>query len=74
MQNSISDIAKAIRTCAQDEGFDVVRIAKADVAPDAVERLDRFVAEGRHGTMDWLARDSSRRADPKTLWPDARPT
>ena len=72
MQNSISDIAKAIRACAQDEGFDVVRIAKAEVAPDAVERLDRFVAEGRHGTMDWLARDPSRRADPKTLWPDAK--
>ena len=72
MQNSISDIAKAIRARAQDEGFDVVRFAKAEAAPNATERLDSFLAEGRHGTMDWLARDPSRRADPITLWPDAR--
>jgi epoxyqueuosine reductase len=72
MQNSISDIANAIRARAQTEGFDVVRFAKAEAAPDAIGRLDRFVAEGRHGTMDWLARDPSRRADPKTLWPEAR--
>jgi epoxyqueuosine reductase len=50
----------------------VVRFAKAEAAPNAPERLDRFVAEGRHGTMDWLAREPSRRADPKTLWPEAK--
>jgi epoxyqueuosine reductase len=72
MQNSISDIAKAIRARAQDEGFDIVRFAKAEAAPNVIERLDSFLAEGRHGTMDWLARDPSRRADPITLWPDAR--
>ena len=31
-----------------------------------------FIAKGRHGTMDWLARQPERRATPKGLWPEAR--
>lgn len=72
MQNSISDIAKAIRNHARSEGFDVVRFSKAEAAPSAGKHLEAFLAEGRHGAMDWLARDPSRRSDPTTLWPDAK--
>ena len=31
----------------------------------------RFLAEGHHGTMEWLAAHAARRGHPKTLWPDA---
>ena len=31
-----------------------------------------FLALGRHGKMDWLARDPERREDPRALWPAAR--
>ena len=31
-----------------------------------------FIADGRHGTMDWMARSAERRAHPRALWPDAR--
>lgn len=31
-----------------------------------------FVDDGRHGSMDWLARDPERRASPQGLWPEAR--
>lgn len=72
MPSSISDAAGAIRAKAREEGFDVVRFTKAEHAHRAAQRLAAFLSEGRQGTMDWLAREPSRRADPKTLWPDAR--
>ncbi|HSZ12329.1 MAG TPA: tRNA epoxyqueuosine(34) reductase QueG, partial [Rhizomicrobium sp.] len=53
-------------------GFDAVRFARAEAAAEASEHLATFLAEGRHGTMDWLARNADRRADPATLWPDAK--
>ncbi|BAM86166.1 conserved hypothetical protein [Bradyrhizobium oligotrophicum S58] len=34
--------------------------------------FERFLAEGHHGDMDWLAREPSRRTDPATLWSDVR--
>ncbi len=34
--------------------------------------LDRFVGEGRHAGMAWLARDTRRRADPREVLPGAR--
>jgi len=72
MPNSISDPVEAIRAKARQEGFDVVRFTKAQSAPRSAEYLAQFLAEGRHGTMDWLAREPSRRIDPQTLWPEAK--
>ena len=73
MPNSISDAPRdAIRRRAFEEGFDVVRFAAAEAPPRAPERLAAFIGEGLHGDMDWLAREPARRADPATLWPQAR--
>src|SRR5262245_54599613 len=69
MPNSISD---RIRARALDEGFDVVRFAKAEAAPLAATRLQTYLGEGRHGTMDWMERNAERRADPLTLWPETK--
>ncbi len=72
MPNSISDPREAIRERAILEGFDVVRFAAARAQPDAAAALTAFLDQGRHGSMDWLARDPHRRADPNALWPEAR--
>ena len=69
MPSSISD---TIRARATAEGFDVVRLAPAAAPAQAPERLSAFLADGRHGTMDWMARNADRRADPAVLWPDAK--
>jgi len=69
MPNSISE---AIRTRALAEGFDVVGIARAAAPRGAGERLVEFLGRGRHGTMDWMARNAERRADPVALWPGAK--
>jgi epoxyqueuosine reductase len=67
-----SDARAAILSRARSEGFDAVRIARADGAPQAGAHLAAFLADGRHGAMDWMARNPQARAAPKSLWPQAR--
>jgi epoxyqueuosine reductase len=54
------------------QGFDTLGIARPDAIPQARERFEKFIAEGAHGDMDWLATTAERRADPRALWPDVR--
>jgi epoxyqueuosine reductase len=72
MSNSISDIRTAVRQRAAVEGFDAVRFVRATPPPQAEKRLQEFLIAGRHGEMDWLARNAERRADPRQLWPEAK--
>ena len=53
-------------------GFSVCRIASADAIPEAQGRLAAFLAEGRHGTMAWMAETPERRGSPRGLWPEVR--
>ncbi|MGQ0664169.1 MAG: tRNA epoxyqueuosine(34) reductase QueG [Pseudomonadota bacterium] len=65
--------AKAlIRDQALALGFDAVGFARAELAAGAKDELARFVAEGLHGDMGWLAGTLARRADPHALWQAAR--
>jgi epoxyqueuosine reductase len=64
--------AAAIRERATALGLDVVRFAPAALPPEVGERYRAFVAAGRHGDMDWLARDPELRSSPAALWPEAR--
>ena len=51
-------------------GFDQVGFATPNQAPGAAENLTAYLDQGRHGDMDWLARNADRRADPRALWPE----
>ena len=72
MPSSISDIREAIREKALAEGFDVARFVDARTSASAGERLEQFLSAGRHGDMEWMARNADRRAAPLNLWPEAR--
>jgi len=65
-------ISEEIRARAKAEGFDVVRFASADAAPDNAARLQSFLGAGHHGEMDWMEQRQAWRADPKSLWPDVK--
>jgi epoxyqueuosine reductase len=67
-----SDAREAIRAYGLKLGFDVVRFAPAALPDSAREDLRQFLAEGRHGTMDWLAKNGERRESLAALWPEAR--
>jgi epoxyqueuosine reductase len=69
MPNSTAD---PIRAAARAEGFDVVRFVRAEAPGDTARHLGTFLDEGRHGDMSWLANNPDRRADPLTLWPEAK--
>jgi epoxyqueuosine reductase len=53
-------------------GFDCFGVTGADAIPKALERLTQFLADGAHGTMDWLANNPARRADPRVMWRETR--
>jgi epoxyqueuosine reductase len=63
-------IRAAIRERAHALGFDAVGFATPDLPRDRQAAYRRFIAEGRHGDMAWLARQPERRQDPKGLWPE----
>ena len=63
---------EAIRSRAFEYGFDAVGFARAESPLGARGHLSAFLAEGRHGEMEWMQRTPERRADPKTLWPEAK--
>ncbi|HEU4724333.1 MAG TPA: tRNA epoxyqueuosine(34) reductase QueG [Candidatus Eisenbacteria bacterium] len=63
-------MATALREASRALGFDAIGFARASEHPHA-ERLAAWLAEGRHATMRWMARDPDRRADPRRVLPGA---
>ncbi|OHE80062.1 MAG: tRNA epoxyqueuosine(34) reductase QueG [Verrucomicrobia bacterium GWF2_62_7] len=60
-----------IKSNALALGFDLVGIASAG-PPAGFALFERWLAEGRHGEMSYLARNVERRADPQRLLPGAK--
>lgn len=54
------------------QGFDVARVAPADIGTLHGERFQSFLDAGYHGDMDWLERRKDWRKSPVTLWGDAK--
>lgn len=54
------------------EGFSAMGICAPDATPHTAERLDQFVALGRHGQMGWMAERMGWRGSAAALWPQAR--
>ena len=50
----------------------LVRVTTPDAMPLASERLRAWLAQGHHGSMEWMAETAERRADPQALWPEVR--
>jgi epoxyqueuosine reductase len=65
-------IRRAIRGRARALGFDAVGFAAPEVPRERQTAYRRYLAEGRHGDMAWLARDPERRQNPRGLWPAVR--
>jgi epoxyqueuosine reductase len=63
---------EAIRAQALALGFDACRFASVLEPWPASARLEAFVEQGRHGTMQWVETTLERRSHPRAMWPDAR--
>jgi epoxyqueuosine reductase len=64
-------LVERIREWGAQLGFARVGISDIEVG-EAAERLRHWLAEGRHGAMDYLQRHADLRADPTRLLPGAR--
>ncbi|MBI3434332.1 MAG: tRNA epoxyqueuosine(34) reductase QueG [Proteobacteria bacterium] len=71
----LSDPAAAkaeLRQAARDCGFSAFGVTRPDAMAHARPHLERFVAEGAHGDMAWMANGVERRGNPLLLWPQVR--
>jgi epoxyqueuosine reductase len=74
MQNAVSQpsdytaLAARIREWGKAAGFQAVGISGIDL-PDAEARLEAWLAQGYHGTMDYMAKHGAKRARPGELVP-----
>ncbi|MBS9719075.1 tRNA epoxyqueuosine(34) reductase QueG [Tianweitania sp. BSSL-BM11] len=57
---------------AKAVGFDAIGITRPNSIPRAPERLQVFLSDGHHGSMDWMETRRNERADPQALWGDVR--
>jgi epoxyqueuosine reductase len=65
------DTASLIRAEALRLGFQVAGFTAATLPAEARARLDRFLTDGMHGSMGWMADRAAQRAQPRALWPEA---
>jgi epoxyqueuosine reductase len=64
-------VNETLRKLAKAQGFARVGFCRAD-PPATAPMLAEYLAQGRHGTMDWLARNPEWRADIRTRYPWAQ--
>ncbi|MES2858924.1 MAG: tRNA epoxyqueuosine(34) reductase QueG [Pseudomonadota bacterium] len=62
-------LALRIRALARDAGFQRVGISGVELGADA-DHLRDWLAQGLHGSMDWMARHGDKRSRPAELVPD----
>ncbi|UAB78555.1 tRNA epoxyqueuosine(34) reductase QueG [Erythrobacter sp. SCSIO 43205] len=67
-----STITHAIEEKAREIGFASVGFTTAAEDPVRARRLEEWLGEGRHGTMEWMEARLHHRRSPQGLWPDAR--
>lgn len=65
-------LVTALRSKAEQLGFDGLEITTPDAIPHAPDRLRQYLDEGYHASMGWMAETEDRRASPLVLWPEVR--
>ena len=69
---SATYLAARLKAEAARLGFAACGIASADEDPLRSERLEQWLGDGCHGTMDWMESRADQRRAPNALWPEAR--
>lgn len=66
-----SNLAREVVALCEDLGFAAAGVCDARPS-DHADELREWIADGRHGSMDWLAQNVETRIDPALLTPGAR--
>jgi epoxyqueuosine reductase len=67
-----ANLSPLIKERALAEGFDKVGIVKAARLDHEAELLNEWLARNYHAEMKWMAREPSKRVDPREIFPAAR--
>jgi epoxyqueuosine reductase len=65
-------LEQRIARAAADLGFVACGFASAAEDPVRAVRLEQWLGEGHHGSMEWMATRQEHRRSPQGLWPEAR--
>lgn len=65
-------LEQRIAQAAADLGFAACGFASAAGDPVRAERLEQWLGEGHHASMEWMAARRDHRRSPQGLWPAAR--
>ena len=65
LQRELRDEARAL-------GFAACGFTTAAEEPSRTARLEEWLGEGRHASMEWMEARKQQRASPQGLWPEAR--
>jgi epoxyqueuosine reductase len=68
----MSDLKTRLVDQALSMGFVACKVCRPWDVPEVPGRLAAFLDAGYHGQMGWLAERTEWRADPATLWPQAK--
>jgi len=66
------DLRSRLEAEARSLGFVAVGFAPAKEDPVRTQRLERWLGDGAHGTMEWMEARADQRRAPQALWPEAR--
>ena len=69
---TIEKNSRFIKTSAKYLGFDYCGIAKAEQLEDDAKRLEKWLIQGMHGTMQYMENYYDLRIDPRKLVPGAK--
>jgi len=72
VNDALNALTRDLEAQARELGFCAFGIASAEEDPVRAARLDSWLAEGMHGSMEWMADRAHHRRSPQGLWPEAR--
>jgi epoxyqueuosine reductase len=67
-----TDLTARIAAEAQALGFAVCGFTRAGENPLRSQRLEQWLGEGHHGSMEWMETRLEHRRSPQGLWPEAK--
>ena len=68
---TLGDLKRDLAAEAARLGFVACGVAGATADPLRGQRLEAWLGEGRHGSMEWMEARTEQRASPQALWPQA---
>ena len=65
-------LTERLENAARALGFAAFGVASAAEDPVRAQRLEQWLGENHHGTMEWMEARADHRRSPQGLWPEAR--